>query len=88
MEGGRATGDINNMEAASAAFSFAAFSFAPAASRYLSRSVAPRPLVQALRNNVRVTSNVPDLLDWRVFGHENIWGQYSTALDARDAIII
>jgi hypothetical protein len=39
--GGRATGDINNMEAASAAFSFA-----PAASRYLSRSVAPRPLVQ------------------------------------------
>jgi hypothetical protein len=46
--GGRATGDINNMEVASAAFSFA-----PAASRYLSRSVAPRPLVQALRNNVR-----------------------------------
>jgi hypothetical protein len=83
MEGGRATGDINNMEAASAAFSFA-----PAASRYLSRSVPPRPLVQALRNNVRVTSNVPDLLDWGVFGHENMWGQYSTALDARDAIII
>jgi hypothetical protein len=44
---GRATGNISNMEAASAAFSFA-----PAASRYLSRCVAPRPLVQALRNNV------------------------------------
>src|SRR5262249_52826160 len=82
MEGSRRLGILTNMEVASAVFSFA-----PAASKYLSRSAAPRTFSSGSAKKCAGSRQMSSICSTgNSLVMKTSGGQYSTALDARDAI--